>query len=81
MGWCMYMDIQQNFSGNLSGILPPEFAGLLPADSKFDVSQRLVDRWNGTVGAMFEFDKSYEILVEVGFGERTSAMASLGYRF
>ena len=77
----MYQDVQQNFSGNLMDIEFPQIPGIIGPDSKFDISQSLVDRWNGTVGAMFEFDKSYEVLVEVGFGDRTSAMASLGYRF
>ena len=45
------------------------------------LSQRLIQRWNGTAGAMFEIDRSWEVLFEFGFGERKSAMGSLGYRF
>ena len=75
----MYQDVQQNFTGDISGILP-ELDGLLP-DSKFHVSQRLIERWNGTAGAMFEINRSFEFLFEFGFGDRTSAMGSLGYRF
>ena len=79
----MFQDVEQNFSGNLSDIvtLPPELGGIITPDSKFDVSQRLVDRWNGTAGFMLEIDRSFEVLFEIGFGERTSAMGSLGYRF
>ena len=76
----MYQDVQQNFSGDIGGILPPPAGDLLP-DSKFHVDQRLIERWNGTAGAMFEIDRSWEFLFEFGFGERKSAMGSLGYRF
>ena len=75
----MYQDVQQNFSGNIGGILP-SLQDLLP-NGKFHVNQRLMERWNGTLGAMFEIDRSFEILFEFGFGTRTSAMGSLGYRF
>lgn len=75
----MYQDVQQNFSGDVSGAVPG-LEKLFP-DGKFHVDQRLIERWNGTAGAMFEIDRSWEFLFEFGFGERNSTMGSLGYRF
>ena len=78
----MYQDVQQNFTGSFKNLdsLDSKVKQLFP-DGKYHIAQRLVHRWNGTAGAMFEIDRSWEFLFEFGFGERKSAMGSLGYRF
>ncbi|GIU51299.1 virulence protein [Shewanella sp. KT0246] len=79
----MYQNVEQTFSGYLKDILPiggteiGEFIG----DGKFEVNQHLEDKWNTLVGAQISLGKGFDLLLEGGFGTRTSFMAGIGYRF
>ncbi|MDC9597490.1 hypothetical protein [Xenorhabdus anantnagensis] len=91
----MYQDITQRFKGDVSKLtLPPDLAGLFepiknnPADNgkfqsdiKFDVEQHLAHKWNNTVGARVEITRNFNILSEVGFGNRNSFFISGEFRF
>ncbi|WP_285164867.1 virulence protein [Shewanella goraebulensis] len=79
----MYQNVEQTFSGYLKDILLiggteiGEFIG----DGKFEVNQHLEDKWNTLVGAQISLGKGFDLLLEGGFGTRTSFMAGIGYRF
>lgn len=79
----MYQNVEQTFSGYLKDILPiggteiGEFIG----DGKFEVNQHLEDKWNTLVGAQISLGNGFDLLLEGGFGTRTSFMAGIGYRF
>ncbi|MCP9268357.1 hypothetical protein M5U04_09675 [Xenorhabdus sp. XENO-1] len=82
----MYQDITQRFKGDVSKLnLPPalsEAFRMLPdTDMKFDVEQHLAHKWNNTVGARFEITRNFNILSEVGFGNRNSLFVSGEFRF
>ncbi|MBC8951435.1 hypothetical protein [Xenorhabdus sp. PB62.4] len=82
----MYQDITQRFKGDVSGLnLPPElalFEHIKPmTDIKFDVEQHLAHKWNNTVGARVEITRNFNILSEVGFGNRNSFFISGEFRF
>ncbi|MDE1473026.1 hypothetical protein [Xenorhabdus bovienii] len=82
----MYQDITQRFKGNINNLnLPGVFgkivAGLDDPDMKFDVEQHLAHKWNNTVGARFEITRNFNILSEVGFGNRNSLFVSGEFRF
>ncbi|CDH05515.1 conserved hypothetical protein; putative exported protein [Xenorhabdus bovienii str. oregonense] len=91
----MYQDITQRFKGDVSKLnLPSELAGLFSSisnntadngkfksDMKFDVEQHLAHKWNNTVGARFEITRNFNILSEVGFGNRNSLFVSGEFRF
>ncbi|MBD2814687.1 hypothetical protein ID850_07905 [Xenorhabdus sp. Flor] len=84
----MYQDITQRFKGkvtnlNISGTLGQlvkMFAENDP-DMQFDVKQHLAHKWNNTVGARFEVTRNFNILSEVGFGNRNSFYVSGEFRF
>ncbi|MBC8948631.1 MULTISPECIES: hypothetical protein [Xenorhabdus] len=83
----MYQDITQHFSGDVSKLnLPPKLQeGMVyikgMTDIKFDVKQHLAHKWNNTVGARFEVTRNFNILSEVGFGNRNSFFISGEFRF
>ncbi|WP_340613605.1 hypothetical protein [Xenorhabdus thailandensis] len=82
----MYQDITQRFKGDVSKLnLPPELAlfNMIKdqTDIKFDVKQHLAHKWNNTVGARFEITRNFNILSEVGFGNRNSFFISGEFRF
>ncbi|MCC8364695.1 hypothetical protein J8V57_00095 [Xenorhabdus sp. PB61.4] len=91
----MYQDITQRFKGDVSKLnLPSELSGLFKSitdnpyddgkyksDMKFDVKQHLAHKWNNTVGARFEVTRNFNLLSEVGFGNRNSFYISGEFRF
>ncbi|WP_340620901.1 hypothetical protein [Xenorhabdus siamensis] len=83
----MYQDITQRFKGDVSNLnLPSEIEFLFnmlkyQSDVKFDVKQHLAHKWNNTVGARFEVTRNFNILSEVGFGNRNSFYISGEFRF
>ncbi|CDG88635.1 hypothetical protein L7750_04990 [Xenorhabdus bovienii] len=91
----MYQDITQRFKGDVSKLnLPSDLADLFgsltnntadngkyKSDIKFDVEQHLAHKWNNTVGARFEITRNFNILSEVGFGNRNSLFVSGEFRF
>ncbi|KMJ44376.1 hypothetical protein AB204_14590 [Xenorhabdus khoisanae] len=84
----MYQDITQRFKGDVSKLnkLPSQISGWLgliaaQSDIKFDVEQHLAHKWNNTVGARVEITRNFNILSEVGFGNRNSFFISGEFRF
>ncbi|WFQ79365.1 hypothetical protein PXH59_17585 [Xenorhabdus sp. SF857] len=84
----MYQDITQRFEGkianiNMTGVLGAFVGGMLEydPDMSFDVKQHLAHKWNNTVGARFEITRNFNILSEVGFGNRNSFFISGEFRF
>ncbi len=83
----MYQDITQRFKGDVSNLdLPPQLSEAFSlvsgmTDIKFDVKQHLAHKWNNTVGARFEVTRNFNILSEVGFGNRNSFYVSGEFRF
>ncbi|WP_074020037.1 hypothetical protein [Xenorhabdus thuongxuanensis] len=86
----MYQDITQRFKGNVSSLknMPTEISNWIelmnmisPTDIKFDVKQHLAHKWNNTVGARVEITRNFNILSEVGFGNRNSFFISGEFRF
>ncbi|WP_256717816.1 virulence protein [Shewanella sp. UCD-KL12] len=76
----MYQNVEQTFSGYLHDIgIGNEFDFL--SGGKFEVNQHLEDKWNGLVGGQISINKHIDLLLEIGFGTRTSGMLSVGYRF
>ncbi|WP_144209479.1 virulence protein [Shewanella donghaensis] len=71
----MYQNVEQTFSGYLSDI------GIPLGDGKFEVNQHLEDKWNGLFGGQIALGKGFDLLIEGGFGTRSSFMAGIGYRF
>ncbi|SFN93621.1 hypothetical protein [Xenorhabdus japonica] len=82
----MYQDITQRFKGDVSGLnLPPELALFETIKSqteiKFDVKQHLAHKWNNTAGVRVEVTRNFNVLSEVGFGNRNSFFISGEFRF
>ncbi|MBD2780948.1 hypothetical protein [Xenorhabdus szentirmaii] len=86
----MYQDITQRFKGDVSKLsLPSElddaFAILKSISPdvgiKFDVKQHLAHKWNNTLGARFEITRNFNIVSEVGFGNRNTFFVSGEFRF
>ncbi|REF26924.1 hypothetical protein BDD26_1634 [Xenorhabdus cabanillasii] len=83
----MYQDITQRFKGDVSNLdLPSQLSEAFSlvsgmTDIKFDVKQHLAHKWNNTVGARFEVTRNFNILSEVGFGNRNSFYVSGEFRF
>ncbi|PHM36724.1 hypothetical protein [Xenorhabdus innexi] len=83
----MYQDITQRFKGDVSKLdLPPELSEAFhwisgTTDINFDVKQHLAHKWNNTVGARFEVTRNFNLLSEVGFGNRNSFYISGEFRF
>ncbi|PHM62820.1 hypothetical protein [Xenorhabdus ishibashii] len=82
----MYQDITQRFKGDVIGLdLPPEFQLISAIQNdtnvKFDVKQHLAHKWNNTVGARIEVTRNFNILSEIGFGNRNSFFISGEFRF
>lgn len=80
----MYQGIQQEMSGNLSDILSGDLAravnGIAP-DGRFDVKQELESEWNTTLGFNYVLSPTWDVIAEIGMGERTSAFVGLDYRY
>ncbi|AOM41434.1 hypothetical protein [Xenorhabdus hominickii] len=82
----MYQDITQRFKGNINNLnLPGVFGVLVKAmddpDMKFDVEQHLAHKWNNTAGVRIELTRNFNVLSEVGFGNRNSFFISGEFRF
>ncbi|PHM66452.1 hypothetical protein Xsto_01055 [Xenorhabdus stockiae] len=84
----MYQNITQRFKGkianlNLTGDLGKFVSGFTKYDPDmgFDVKQHLAHKWNSTVGARFEVTRNFNLLSEVGFGNRNSFYISGEFRF
>ncbi|BET95550.1 hypothetical protein [Xenorhabdus taiwanensis] len=83
----MYQDITQRFRGDVSKLnLPPKLQEGMAmiknmTDIKFDVKQHLAHKWNNTIGARIEITRNFNILSEVGFGNRNSFFISGEFRF
>ncbi|MDX7998020.1 hypothetical protein FE394_02110 [Xenorhabdus sp. Reich] len=82
----MYQDITQRFKGDVGGLdLPPElsmFEVIKPmTDIKFDVKQHLAHKWSNTAGVRFEVTRNFNVISEVGFGNRNTFFVSGEFRF
>lgn len=75
----MYQDVQQYLSGNIADLIP-ELAGIV-GDGGFEVQQSADDKWNGTAGFQYAFNRDWDILFEAGFGSRETLFVALGRRF
>ncbi|CAM4435576.1 hypothetical protein [Vibrio agarivorans] len=75
----MYQDVQQYLSGNIGDIIP-QLADILE-DGRFEVQQSADDKWNGTAGFQYAFNRDWDILFEAGFGSRETLFVALGRRF
>ncbi|MHC5177140.1 hypothetical protein [Serratia rhizosphaerae] len=83
----MYQDVQQEFKGSLGDLNMP--AALQPliaianqrGEGRFRVKQHLQSPWNVLVGAQYEITRNFNVMTEIGFSERNSAMVSAEYRF
>lgn len=71
----MYQDVEQVLTGDLSKIIGSKFSG------SYRVEQSLLSPWNGIAGLQYQFHPNVYGLVEVGFGQRKSAFATLDLRF
>lgn len=69
----MYLDSEEKHSGTIA--LP--YVGPVP----FAVDLKQKDRWNGLVGLHTDLAEHWTLEVEGGFGNRTSASATVGWRF
>ncbi|MGR5268721.1 hypothetical protein ACPV5R_13300 [Vibrio astriarenae] len=81
----MYQDVQQHLSGNLKDLnLPSQLLPIideLAPDGRFDVKQSADDKWNGTAGFQYAFNRDWDVLFEAGFGSRETLFVALGRRF
>ena len=66
----MYQRIQQTVAGSVAN-----------TDLQFVVVQSPTKPWNTLVGGLVEFGKDFVVLLEGGFGARTSILAGAVYRF
>ena len=66
----MHQKIQQTVAGSVAN-----------TDLQFVVIQTPVQPWNTLLGGLIEFGKDGYVLLEGGFGERTSILAAAVYRF
>lgn len=71
----MYQNVEQTFSGYLKDI------GIPLGEAKFEVNQHLEDKWNTLFGGQISLGNGIDLLLEGGFGTRSSFMAGIGYRF
>ncbi|TVO33731.1 hypothetical protein [Vibrio algivorus] len=80
----MYQGIQQEMAGDLSDILSGDLATAVNAiapDGRFDVKQELESEWNTTLGFNYVLSPTWDVIAEVGIGERSSAFIGLDYRY
>jgi hypothetical protein len=66
----MHQSIQQTVAGSVAN-----------TDLQFIVVQSPTQPWNTLLGGLLEFGKHGYVLLEAGFGDRTSILASAVYRF
>jgi len=66
----MYQRIQQTVAGSVAN-----------TDLQFIVVQSPTKPWNALLGGLIEFGKEWVVLLEGGFGSRTSILAAAVYRF
>jgi hypothetical protein len=66
----MHQSIQQEVAGSVAN-----------TDLQFIVAQSPTKPWNTLLGGLVEFGKKGYVLVEAGFGDRTSILAAAVYRF
>jgi hypothetical protein len=72
----MYQDIDENQNGTVNF---PVMGQSLPVG--YNVISQPEDKWNYLVGANLKVSESWNYGIEVGFSDRTHAMATLNYRF
>lgn len=74
----MYQEITQTLKGDISKVITPPF----PIENgKFEISEKSNEPWNKVVGMRVEFNKSFEVIGELGLGDRKSISIACGYRF
>jgi hypothetical protein len=66
----MHQSIQQTVAGSVAN-----------TDLQFVVLQSPTQPWNTLLGGLIEFGKDGYVLLEGGFGPRTSILAAAVYRF
>ncbi len=66
----MYQSIQEEVAGSVAG-----------RSIQFIINQRAAAPWNTLVGGQFEFGKHLNVLLEGGFGDRSSMLAAATFRF
>jgi hypothetical protein len=69
-GGAMYQDIQEVMTGRL---------GILDLDFRAEVDE--VNPWNTMIGGRLEIGKNFDVMVEVGCGDRESLMLGATFRF
>lgn len=80
----MYQGVQQKMSGKLSDILSGDLGrevNAIAPDGRFDVKQELESEWNTTFGFNYVLSPTWDVIAEVGVGQRTSAFVGLDYRY
>jgi hypothetical protein len=66
----MHQRIQQTVAGSVAN-----------TDLQFIVVQSPAKPWNTLLGGLVEFGKDWVVILEGGFGERTSILGAAVYRF
>ena len=72
----MYQDIDENQNGTVNF---PIMGQAVPVG--YNVISEAENKWNYLVGANLKISESWNYGIEVGFSDRTHAMATLNYRF
>ena len=68
-----YLDVDEQHQGAIE--IP--FLGLAP----FTVELSQETNWNYTVGTRYEFSRKFDATIELGFGDRDTALFNMTYRF
>ena len=66
----MYQLIQEEVAGSVAG-----------RQLEFIINQRAAAPWNTLVGGQIEFGKHFNVIIEGGFGDRSSILTGLTFRF
>ena len=66
----MYQAIQEEVAGSVAG-----------RSIEFIINQRAAAPWNTLVGGQIEFGTHFNVIVEGGFGPRSSILTSAIFRF
>jgi hypothetical protein len=66
----MYQLIQEEVVGSVAG-----------RQLEFIINQRAASPWNTLVGGQIEFGKHFHIVIEGGFGDRSSILTGATFRF
>ncbi|MGF1686623.1 TonB-dependent receptor [Photobacterium japonica] len=78
----MYQDVEQSLSGKMSDVAKlDKLDFLIPKDATFHVEQHLTTPWNPLLGMQYTVNRDWNLLGEVGLGDRQSLFVSLERRF